>query len=185
MSRALTSALVVMAAVVLAAAAVVPAVVMAPAGAPPAWATGAECLPPPVTTPITSPFRPPGCPYCAGHRGVTYEPPPGAVVRAVIGGTVLFAGQVAGVRWVVVADSEGRRWSYGHLGATLVRAGQRVVAQQAVGLSGRVLHLGLRVGEDYAGPAPLLGAWRGRPRLVPVDGSAPRPPPPPTLACAA
>ena len=182
MSRALTSALVVMAAVVLAAAAVVPAVVMAPAGAPPAWATGAECLPPPVTTPITSPFRPPGCPYCAGHRGVTYEPPPGAVVRAVIGGTVLFAGQVAGV---VVADSEGRRWSYGHLGATLVRAGQRVVAQQAVGLSGRVLHLGLRVGEDYADPAPLLGAWRGRPRLVPVDGSAPRPPPPPTLACAA
>ncbi|MEZ5273298.1 MAG: M23 family metallopeptidase [Ilumatobacteraceae bacterium] len=152
----------------------------AAAGAGP---TVAQCLPPPVTVPIAAPFQAPPCPYCAGHRGVAYRPPPGTVVRAVISGTVTFAGPVAGVRWVVVADAEGRRWSYGHLAAVLLHAGQQVAAGQPVGLSGPYLHLGLRMGEAYADPAPLLGRWVGRPRLVPVDGAPPRPPTAPRLTC--
>ena len=41
----------------------------------PRAARSVVCLVPPVAGPVVEPFRRPACPYCAGHRGLTYELP--------------------------------------------------------------------------------------------------------------
>ena len=84
-----------------------------------------SCYVPPVPAPVVHPFVGPECPYCPGRRGIGYEPRPGTPVVAVAAGTVGFAGKVAGVLWVTVAHADGRRSSYGHLAAVLVREGQQ------------------------------------------------------------
>lgn len=143
------------------------------------------CWSPPVAASIAEPYRQPACTYCAGHRGVGYAIQPGTVVRAVASGTISFAGQVAGVLYVVVLHDDGLRTTYGNLQQDLVSSGQAVVAGQPVGLASNWLHFGLRDGDTYLDPTPLLGWWQGRPRLVPTDGGAARAGPPPRLICPA
>ena len=143
------------------------------------------CWAPPVHGPVVEPYRPPACTYCAGHRGLTFAPVPGAEVTAVDGGVVRFAGQVAGIRWVVVRHADGRLASYGRLVVVSVVAGQHVSAGQALGLAGARLYFGLRADGLPLDPTPLLGRWRSPPRLVPTDGSPRRPGPTPRLTCAA
>ena len=176
-----------MAGVVVVAAAIVsslmPVMPLMASGSGSAASSSAACYRPPVDSPITLAFDAPACPYCSGRRGVGYQLRPGTRVTAVASGEVTFAGQVAGVPWVVVAHADGRRASYGHLERVLVRAGQTVASGQLIGLSGPWLHLGVRVGDDYIDPATLLGRWEGRPRLIPANGAPPRPAPSPRLTC--
>ena len=51
------------------------------------------------------------------------------------------------------------------------------------GSTAGALHLGLRDGDRYVDPEPLIGELRGTLRLVPSDGGRPAPAPAPQLAC--
>jgi len=144
-----------------------------------------SCLLPPVDAPVVDPFREPPCVWCPGNRGLTYAPAAGTAVRAVATGTVTFSGVVAGTRYVVVDHGDGLRATYGGLATTELTAGDVVVAGSIVGRSAGELHLGLLRGDAYVDPTPLIGRLVERPRLVPSDGTPPRPGPPPRLRCAA
>jgi murein DD-endopeptidase MepM/ murein hydrolase activator NlpD len=137
------------------------------------------CWPPPVTTPVVRAFEAPACTWCAGHRGVEFRPPPDSPVTAVAPGVVVFTGRVAGTGYVVVRLADGRRVTYGYVHRLSVRPGQAVSQGQVLAHTTDRLFLGVRVGEGeaavYVDPGPLLGRWRGVSRLVPADGSAPRP----------
>jgi murein DD-endopeptidase MepM/ murein hydrolase activator NlpD len=104
-------------------------------------------------------------------------------VRAAAAGRVTFAGVVAGVRYVVLAHADGLRATYGGLTSSLLSVGDRVPAGAVVGASGAGLHFGVRRGDVYLDPEPMLGELRRRPRLVPTDATAPRSAPPPVLRC--
>ena len=145
------------------------------------------CLRPPVSAPVIDPFRDPACEWCPGNRGLQYGGQAGTVVRAAAAGTVSFSGVVAGTRYVVVEHViGGLRATYGGLSATALRVGDVVAAGSTVGLTGGAgLYFGLRRGDVYIDPAPLLGRFVERPRLVPTDGTARRAAPSPMLRCAA
>lgn len=142
------------------------------------------CMPPPIDAPVVDPFRGPACTWCPGNRGVEYQPGTGTPVTAVAAGTVSFSGVVAGTRYIVVDLGEGLRATYGHLAASTVVAGTHVSPGQLLGSTTERFFFGIRDGDTYIDPAPLLGKRRYRPRLVPIDGSRSRPAPPPSLACA-
>jgi murein DD-endopeptidase MepM/ murein hydrolase activator NlpD len=150
----------------------------------PAGAGGAGCLLPPVDAPIARPFDAPPCPWCAGHRGVTYDVVDGTAVRAAAAGTVTFSGMVVDVRYVVVRHGDGLLATYGGLVSSSLTGGDRVAAGSIVGRSGGALYFGLRTGPDaYVDPQPLLGVLVVPPYLVPTDGTSQRPPPEPVLRC--
>jgi len=115
----------------------------------------------PVPGPIVDPFRPPPDPYSAGNRGVDYRTRPGEPVVASAGGTVLFAGPVAGRLVVVLLHADGLRTSYTGLGSIAVRQGEQAVAGQRLGVSASALQFGVRAGRAYLDPAVLLDASRG------------------------
>jgi murein DD-endopeptidase MepM/ murein hydrolase activator NlpD len=144
-----------------------------------------SCYHTPVTSPIIDPFRAPACSFCPGNRGLEYHPAVGSPVAAAADGVVTFSGVVVGVRYVVVQQSDGRLATYGRLAAARVFAGSTVRAGEVVGTTTDRFFFGLRQDDRYIDPAPFLGSLRYRPRLVPVDGSGPRPPPLPILRCAA
>lgn len=146
-------------------------------------ALAAPCWRPPVDAPVVDPFREPACRWCPGNRGIEYGTRPGAPVRAVAAGTVDFAGVVAGTGYVVIRHGDGRRATYGGLADRRVSRGDVVVAGTVVGKAAGPVHFGLRDGEVYVDPAPLLGRLVGRPRLVPVDGRRANLAPPPRLRC--
>lgn len=146
-------------------------------GAPP------SCYRPPVDAPVIDGFRPPACPWCPGNRGLEYATVPGDAVHAAASGEVAFAGAVAGSRYVVVAGDDGRRLTYGRLVRIHVVVGDRVEPGQRLASADASFHFGVRVGDRYIDPAGLLGRWRTRPRLVPVDGAPRRPGRGATLSC--
>jgi murein DD-endopeptidase MepM/ murein hydrolase activator NlpD len=143
------------------------------------------CYRTPVSAAIVDPFRAPACTFCPGNRGLEYRPQSGTSVVAAADGVVSFSGVVAGVRYVVVEQRDGRTATYGRLAAARVTAGTTLRAGDIVGASTDRFYFGLREGDRYIDPAPLLGSLRYRRRLVPIDGSGARPPPPPTMRCAA
>ncbi len=143
------------------------------------------CYPPPVAAPIVDPFRGPSCVFCAGNRGLEYAPSAGSMVRAVAAGEVSFSGVVAGVRYLVIEQIDGRVATYGRLATVGVAVGGSVRPGDLVGQTTDRFYFGLRQDDRYIDPAPFLGVPRYRPRLVPIDGSAPRRAPPPTMKCAA
>ena len=126
------------------------------------------CLAPPVPGPVAVPYRAPACAYCPGHRGIEYRALPGTPVRAVVAGTVTFAGKVVGTTYVVVAQGDGLHATYGFLRSVSVRAGAVVMAGQVVGLSTDRAYFGWRDGDESVDPTPRLGRWRQRARLVPT-----------------
>jgi murein DD-endopeptidase MepM/ murein hydrolase activator NlpD len=144
-----------------------------------------SCLLPPVTAPVADPFREPACQWCPGNRGIEYAVPAGTPVRAAAAGTVTFSGTVAGTFYLVVQHADGMRATYGELAGSRLDAGDVVVGGSIVGASAGGLYFGLRVGDRYVDPAPLIGRLVERARLVPTDGSEPRPAPPPSLECSA
>ncbi|MBK5331094.1 MAG: M23 family metallopeptidase [Ilumatobacteraceae bacterium] len=143
------------------------------------------CYQQPVRAPVVDPFRAPACAFCWGNRGLEYQPHVGAPVVAAAPGIVTFNGVVAGVRYLVIAQPDGRTATYGRLSVVRVAVGQTVRAGETVAATTERFYFGLRQGDRYIDPAPFLGVARYRPRLVPADGSAPRLPPPPTMTCAA
>jgi murein DD-endopeptidase MepM/ murein hydrolase activator NlpD len=132
----------------------------------------------PVDGPIIDHFRPPGCPWCAGNRGIDFATVPGASVRASAAGIVTFAGTIGHDRFVVVAHADGLRTTYAYLATITVVAGAGVVAGAIVGTAGSELHFGVRRGATYLDPELLLAGAVLRPRLVPSSGATPRPPRP-------
>ena len=69
----------------------------------------ASCWHPPVTAPVSDPFRPPACRWCPGNRGLEYDTTPGQSATAVASGRLSFAGSVAATTFVVIALGDGRR----------------------------------------------------------------------------
>jgi murein DD-endopeptidase MepM/ murein hydrolase activator NlpD len=133
------------------------------------------CYPSPVSAPITEPFVTPACTYCAGHRVVEYTLRHGTTVSAVAAGQVTFSGVVAGTRYVTVHQRDGLIATYGILDSSRLRSGDEVLAGEPVGRSTARLSFGLRRDQEYLDPAPLLSVRASRARLVPFDGSTPRP----------
>ncbi len=125
---------------------------------------------------IVDGFVAPPCRFCAGgHRGLEYQVVPGSPVTAAAAGTVSFSGSVAGTQYVVIDHGDGDRTTYGQLTAADVKIAGVVRAGQRIGTAGATLYFGLRHGDEPVDPAPLLAVERRRPRLVPGDGSRPRP----------
>ncbi|MEO8263943.1 MAG: M23 family metallopeptidase [Ilumatobacteraceae bacterium] len=143
------------------------------------------CYRPPVATAIVDPFRAPACTFCPGNRGLEYQPPAGTPVVAAADGVVRFSGAVAGVRYVVVEQRDRRTATYGRLAAAQVTTDAVLRAGDVIGTTTDGFYFGLREGDRYIDPAPFLASPRYRRRLLPVDGSGPRPPPSPTMRCAA
>ncbi len=141
------------------------------------------CWLPPVGGPVVDAFRRPACPWCPGNRGLEYATGRGEPVRAASAGTVAFAGEVAGEVFVSVEVPGGLVVTYGRLAARRVDAGQRVRAGQIVGRASGGMILTVRRAGEYVDPAPLLGRWVARVRLVPTDGAPARPAPAPRLEC--
>lgn len=123
---------------------------------------------PPVDAPVVDPFRAPSSPYGPGNRGIDYATVPGTVVRTVAPGTVVFAGSVAGVRYVTVLHADGLRSSYGELASISVIEGAVLGPGAEVGRAGDTLHLGIRRGEEYLDPETLFAAAVPLVRLIPV-----------------
>lgn len=143
------------------------------------------CWRPPVDAVVVDPFRRPACRWCPGNRGLEYDTEPGQPVVAVDTGRVTFAGEVAGVKYLVTELGDGRLVTYGRLADMRHSTGDVVMRGQTVGTTLHGFHFGVRVDGDYADPARWIGRLVGRPRLVPNDGSAAGPAPPPRLRCAA
>jgi murein DD-endopeptidase MepM/ murein hydrolase activator NlpD len=145
-------------------------------------AGAAPCWLPPVAGTVTDPFREPSCRWCAGNRGLDYRLGDGQIVRAAASGRVEFVGVVVDVRYVVVRLPNGWRHTYGQLTSSQPQNGDVVLAGAPIGRASGTFFFGLRIGDDYADPAPFIGELRGRPRLVPFDGPA-RPAPPARPRC--
>jgi murein DD-endopeptidase MepM/ murein hydrolase activator NlpD len=139
---------------------------------------GWPLLPPPA---VLAPFGAPEDPFGPGHRGVDLAGAGGQPVLAARGGTVVFAGPVAGHGVVSVQHDDGLRTTYEPL-APSVHAGD-VVAAGAVlgalvaghrGCSSPCLHWGVRRDRlEYLDPLVLLRPPRVR--LLPVPEPWPDP----------
>ncbi len=143
----------------------------------------APCWQPPVTAAVADPFREPACRWCPGNRGIEYATASGDIVTSVAAGTVSFAGAIAGIHYVVVEIVNRWRITYGNLEHSELKVGELVVGGMAIGTAAGAFHFGLRVGDSYTDPAPHIGEWQFRVRLVPTDGAKAAPGPPPTLRC--
>jgi murein DD-endopeptidase MepM/ murein hydrolase activator NlpD len=144
-------------------------VVAALTGAAPTVAeAGRLGWPLPPTPTVTRVFDAPSPNWTRGHRGVDLAGSAGQPVYAAAGGTVVFAGQLAGRSLVSIEHPGGLRTSYEPV-RPAVRAGQRVDAGTALGvlLDGHAgcpvracLHWGAMWGPaaraDYVDPLGLL-----------------------------
>lgn len=122
---------------------------------------------------IVTGFAPGPQDWSPGHRGVDLLGRPGQPVLAALGGTVRFAGTIAG-RGVVSVDHGGFRTTYEPVSAALSR-GARVQAGDVLGRLQAAqshcpprscLHWGLIEADGYADPLGLLGL--GPVRLLPL-----------------
>ncbi len=115
-------------------------------------------------------FAPPALAWASGHRGADLVAKPGETILAAAGGTVAFAGSLAG-KPVVSIDHGAVRTTYEPV-ITALRVGEAVALGQVIGVLGTgghcrgCLHWGLREGKRYLDPLLLLGGRDGRVRLV-------------------
>ena len=128
---------------------------------------------PPVDGAIVDHFRPPSTPYGPGNRGVDFQTNPGDPVRAAADGEVVFAGRVGFSQHVVVLHPDGLRTSYSFLTEVDVQRGDRVHRGDVVGRSGNELHFGVRAGDKYLDPEPLLAGAPPDVHLIPVEDRKP------------
>lgn len=116
----------------------------------------------PVAGEVVRRFDPPRTRYGAGHRGVDLAAAAGAPVVSAMGGTVTFAGRVAGVSWITVGHGGGLETTYGPVDPRLVSAGDVVAAGSVLGfVAAGAAHLdwGARLDDAYIDPLGLLGRW--------------------------
>jgi murein DD-endopeptidase MepM/ murein hydrolase activator NlpD len=135
----------------------------APASAP--AAAGADRWSAPVwPVRVVRAFDNPEHDWLRGHRGVDLRTLPGAGVRAVGDGRVVYAARLAG-RGVIVVDHGALRTTYEPVAATVGR-GDRVRRGETIGRvsvgtghcgTGTCLHLGLKRGRTYLDPRLVLG----------------------------
>lgn len=123
---------------------------------------------PPVDAPVSDPFRAPSRPYGPGNRGLEYATLPNSVARAIGPGVVAFAGPVAGRLVVSLVHPDGLRSALTGLATVQVTVGEVVRTGDPLGLTGSVLHVGVRRGRTYLDPARLF--LPARAVLVPVPG---------------
>jgi murein DD-endopeptidase MepM/ murein hydrolase activator NlpD len=148
-------------------------------------AAAGACWRPPVSAPVTDPFREPRCRWCPGNRGIEYATHAGDTVTAVTAGEVTFSGTVAGRTYLVIRHPDGKRATYGNLSDRLHAQGDVIASGAVVGHAAGAFHFGLRDGERYVDPAPFIGRLAGVVRLVPADGGAAAPAGPTRLVCGA
>lgn len=110
----------------------------------------------PVDAPVSARFDEPAHPYAPGNRGQEYAVSPGAPIRAVGSGVVVFAGWVAGAQYVTVLHPDGLRSSYSPVRAPTVIRGERVRAGQTIGVAADRFQLGIRRGSIYLDPAGFI-----------------------------
>ena len=134
---------------------------------------GAAAYQPPVDAPVVAGFRLPDGQYGPGNRGLEYATSPGAPVRAIGPGLVVWAGPVAGNLAVTVLHPDGLRSSYSYLAEARVKAGMRVGTGAVIGTAGERLQLGVRVGGVYLDPAGLFTSTAVH--LVPLADAEPAP----------
>ncbi len=133
-------------------------------------------------------FRAGPDPFAAGqHRGIDIAAPVGTPVVAACAGTVRFAGPAGRSGLTVTVQCGALTATYLHLGATVVRPGDRVAAGAPIGMVGRSgtprrrtahLHFGVRrTGRrwSYVDPLSLLGGPNGRPERPPLGRPGRRP----------
>ena len=141
---------------------------------------GADVPPyrPPVSRRVLAPFDLPNGPYGRGNRGLDYAVVADDPIVSIGDGSVVFAGSVAGERFVTVLHPDGLRSSYSYLSRIDVARGHSVVSGQQIGLSSQRFQLGVRRGDTYIDPAPLLSVRPApRPRHARlVAGPPPRRP---------
>ena len=112
--------------------------------------------------PAVRSFDPPATRFGAGHRGVDLRAGPGEPVVAALGGTVTFAGRVAGVSWITIDHGGGLDTTYGPIEPRLVGAGEVVAPGEWLGFlaaGARHLDWGARLDDGYIDPLGLLGGW--------------------------
>jgi murein DD-endopeptidase MepM/ murein hydrolase activator NlpD len=136
----------------------------------------------PVDGEISSPFGMRSDPFTGEqrfHAGVDVAAPRGTEIRAVADGEVVFSGWRRGGtgRVVEVRHADGLVTSYAHAERTLVRAGQHVVAGEAlatVGASGRASgpHLHFAASRDGQAIDPSGLLEQNRPVLGPLASVA-------------
>lgn len=134
--------------------------VAAPSGAP--RRASARWLYPLTPRPrVVARFSAPPGPYAAGHRGVDLAATVGAVVRAPTGGTVSFAGVVAGRHVLVLSHPGGLRGTFEPVSGS-VPVGTAVEQGGAVGT--------VDPGAGHCSPATCLhwGVLRGATYLDPL-----------------
>ena len=124
----------------------------------------------PVSGDVDAVFEP-GSGY-DGHWGVDFAVSPGTEVRAAAGGSVSFAGSVAGMRTVTVDHGHGTKTSVSHLLEVSVVQGQEVAAGEILGVSGFPhgepgVHFSVRIDGAYVDPEALLDCHGGTIRLLP------------------
>ena len=114
---------------------------------------------------ITRPYLAPPTPYAAGHRGIDIRAAAGSPVLAPDDGVVHFAGLVADRPVLSIAHGGGVLSSFEPLQSSLI-AGDPVRRGEVIGtlLAGHCaapcLHLGARIGGEYANPLVFLGGVR-------------------------
>jgi hypothetical protein len=137
----------------------------------------ATCYPPPVGT-HHRPVRGTRMHYCPGNRGVAYTLARRHAVVAAADGHRHFAG--VGRRHPLRGGASRRRLraTYG-CSRPRVAAGHVVARVRWSAAADRALYFGLRDGRPPGRPDAAARAILRRARLVPADGAAPRPGPPP------
>jgi murein DD-endopeptidase MepM/ murein hydrolase activator NlpD len=123
-------------------------------------------LTPPVVAPVLDPFRLPFGPYGPGNRGIEYDTAFGQGVIAAAGGTVVFAGAVAGTLHLTIDHGGGLLSSYSFLERIVVARGDIVARGDRVGVAGETFHFGVRVFGEYVDPALMMGSVVVHVRLV-------------------
>jgi murein DD-endopeptidase MepM/ murein hydrolase activator NlpD len=116
----------------------------------------------PVAGPVLREFDPPATRFGAGHRGVDLRAAAGEPVVAAMGGTVTFAGRVAGVSWITVDHGGGLDTTYGPIQPRLAGAGDVVAPGEWLGFvaaGAKHLDWGARLHDAYIDPLGLLGGW--------------------------
>ena len=118
----------------------------------------ALCLRAPVPGAVVSPYAPEG--RYAGHHGLDLAAPLDSPVGAAAGGSVTFAGSVAGMLTVTI-DHGNLRSTVSYLSAVAVRPGSSVELGTVIGYSGfahgrAAVHFSVRIGDVYMDPMPFL-----------------------------
>lgn len=119
----------------------------------------ALCLTPPVPGPVVAGFAPVG--DYEGHWGIDFAAAVGEPVGAPVGGTVTFAGSVAGMTTVTIQPTGGVKVSVSYLSSIEVSTGDAVGQGATIGTAGMAhgnsaVHLSMRIDDVYVDPALFL-----------------------------